>query len=173
MHKIFHNAKSGLHYYLLLPKQNQGKQMTNLLKHVRPSLFASVALALLLGACSTMSADTNHTSEVTLDGAHEVPPTGSAASGSATIVVSADKSVSGTINTRGIQGKVAHIHEGALGKNGPVLVPLSKTGDDTWVVPAGTKFTDAQYAAYLAGNLYVNVHSATNPGGEIRGQLLP
>ena len=120
-----------------------------------------------------MSMDQSHISEVTLDGGHEVPPTNSAASGSATIKVAADKSVSGTVNTRGIQGKMAHIHEGALGKNGPVLVPLTKVGDDTWEVPAGAKFTDAQYASYLAGNLYINVHSATNPGGEIRGQLLP
>jgi len=147
--------------------------MTKLLKNLRLSLFASITLALLLGACSSISMDQNHVSEVALDGAHEVPPTGSAASGSATITIAADKSVSGTINTRGIQGKMAHIHEGALGKNGPVLVALTKVGDDTWQVPDGTKFTDAQYASYLAGNLYVNVHSATNPGGEIRGQLLP
>ncbi|MEO6917797.1 MAG: CHRD domain-containing protein [Collimonas sp.] len=147
--------------------------MTNLLKNVRTSLFASIALALLLGACSTMSMDQSHTSEVTLDGAHEVPPTGSAASGSGTIVIAADKSVKGTIDTRGVQGKVAHIHEGALGKNGPVLIALQKVGDNTWAVPDGAKFSDAQYASYLAGNLYINVHSATNPGGEIRGQLQP
>jgi hypothetical protein len=147
--------------------------MAKLLKTLRLSLFASITLALLLGACSSMPMDQSHISEVTLDGGHEVPPTNSAASGSATIKVAADKSVSGTVNTRGIQGKMAHIHEGALGKNGPVLVPLTKVGDDTWEVPAGAKFTDAQYASYLAGNLYINVHSATNPGGEIRGQLLP
>ncbi|AMP09779.1 CHRD domain protein [Collimonas arenae] len=120
-----------------------------------------------------MSMDMGHTSKITLDGGHEVPPTGSAATGSGTIVVAADKSVSGSVTTDGMQGKVAHIHEGALGKNGPVLVGLVKTGDSTWSVPANTKFTDAQYASYMAGNLYINVHSATNPAGEIRGQLLP
>ena len=40
-------------------------------------------------------------------------------------------------------------------------------------VVAGAKLTDDQYAAYKAGNLYVNVHSAANKGGEVRGQIKP
>ena len=40
-------------------------------------------------------------------------------------------------------------------------------------MPAGSVLSDEQYAAYLAGNLYINVHSAENKGGEIRGQLKP
>jgi hypothetical protein len=35
------------------------------------------------------------------------------------------------------------------------------------------KLTDAQYKAFKAGDLYVNVHSAQHQGGEIRGQLKP
>ena len=93
------------------------------------------------------------------------------AAGAGTISVAADKSVSGSITTTGIEGKAAHIHQGAAGANGPVIVPLTKSGDATWSVPAGAMLTDAQYAAYLAGGLYVNVHSAANPGGEIRAQL--
>ena len=46
-------------------------------------------------------------------------------------------------------------------------------GDNGWTVPAGAKFTDAQYSAFQAGIFYVNVHSAANKDGEIRGQLKP
>ncbi len=122
-------------------------------------LFSSAAIA------QTVSVD--------LKGASEVPANNSTASGTGSISVAADKSVSGKITTTGIEGKMAHIHTGAAGANGPVLVGLTKDGDNGWSVPAGAKFTDEQYAAYMAGGLYVNVHTAAHPGGEIRGQLLP
>lgn len=72
----------------------------------------------------------------------------------------------------GIAGTAAHIHEAAAGKNGPVIIPLTKNGD-TYAVPAGAKLTDEQFASFQAGNLYVNVHTAVNPGGEMRAQLKP
>jgi hypothetical protein len=40
-------------------------------------------------------------------------------------------------------------------------------------VPPSIRLNDVQYEAYKLGNLYVNVHSAANPGGEIRGQITP
>jgi hypothetical protein len=75
--------------------------------------------------------------------------------------------------TTGVDGVAAHIHVGSAGKNGPVIIPLTKTGDGVWSVPGGAKLTDAQYDSFKAGDLYVNVHSAKYKGGEIRGQLKP
>jgi len=110
--------------------------------------------------------------KVTLSGDQEVPPVKTEASGSGTITVNADKTVSGSVTTKGITATAAHIHEAAAGKNGGVIVPLTKNGD-TFSVAAGAKLTDAQYAAFQKGDLYVNVHSAANPNGEIRAQLKP
>ena len=74
--------------------------------------------------------------------------------------------------TSGIAATAAHIHIAPAGQNGPVIVPFTKSGD-AWVAASGAKLTEAQFTAYKAGNLYVNVHSAANPGGEIRAQIRP
>lgn len=152
--------------------------MNALLNKPRAFLLASIALtALTTAGCASkmgMGHDMGmmrHGGSVTLSGSSEVPPVSTAAKGSGTIMVASDKSVSGSVTTSGIDGKAAHIHEGAAGANGPVIVPLTKTADNTWSVPSGAKLTDAQYASYMAGNLYVNVHTAAHAGGEIRGQL--
>lgn len=111
--------------------------------------------------------------KVTLTGDEEVPAVSTAAKGSGTINIGADKSVSGSVTTSGITGTAAHIHSGAKGQSGPPVITLTKTSDTVWSVPADAKLTDAQYEAYKAGNLYINVHSAEHKPGEIRGQLKP
>ena len=111
--------------------------------------------------------------DVKLSGDQEVPPVKTSATGNGTITVNDDKTVSGSVTTSGINGVAAHIHNGAPGKNGPVAVPLTKDGDNKWTVGPGAKLTDAQFADFKAGNLYVNVHSAAHKDGEIRGQLKP
>jgi hypothetical protein len=134
-----------------------------------PARVRVLAAGLLLGALSIGTAFAADI-KVTLSGTNEVPPVTTAASGGGTIKIGDDGSVSGSVSTTGVAGTVAHIHEGAAGTNGPVIVPLTKEGD-TYKVPAGAKLTEAQMASFKAGNLYINVHSAAHPGGEIRGQL--
>ncbi len=111
--------------------------------------------------------------QVTLSGNQEVPVVTTDASGRGTISVGEDHAIRGSVMTTGLAGTAAHIHMAATGQNGPVAIPLTKDGNGGWAVPAGTTLTDAQFAAFQAGNLYVNVHTATNKGGEIRGQITP
>lgn len=139
--------------------------MNNSLK--RAAALSAAAVLMALAATDAAA------SAVQLSGALETPPVDSAASGSGDISVAADHTVSGTITTQGIAGTVAHIHSGAPGQKGPPVITLTKVSDNEWAVPAGSKFSDDDYAAYKAGNLYVNVHSADHKGGEIRGQLKP
>lgn len=136
----------------------------------RPGLLGALTAAVLAAPMAQAFADDV---KVTLSGEAEVPPVQTKASGGGTITVNADKSVSGSVTTTGVAGTMAHIHIGAAGKNGPVIVPLTRSGEGSWAVPAGAKLDDAQYAAYKAGELYVNVHSDQHKGGEIRGQLKP
>ena len=122
------------------------------------------------GGCAMMQGD-GHTHRVSLSGANEVPAVSTGASGSGTVTVRSDGAVSVTVRYSGMAATAAHIHEGAAGSNGPVIVPLTKQGDDTFVSAPGAKMTESQRAAYMAGRTYLNVHSAKNPGGEIRAQL--
>ena len=134
-----------------------------------PSRMQNLVAAMLLaglGVGSALGADV----KLTLSGANEVPPVKTSASGSGTITVEEDGAVSGSVSATGVAGTAAHIHEGAAGANGPVIVPLTKDGD-SYKVPDGAKLTPAQLASFKAGNLYVNVHSAANPNGEIRAQM--
>jgi hypothetical protein len=110
--------------------------------------------------------------KVGLSGSQEVPAVKTEAKGSGSFRVAEDGTISGSVKTEGVQGTMAHIHRGAKGQNGPVIIPLTKNGD-TYSVPAGKKLTDAQMKDLKAGNLYVNVHSNAHKGGEIRAQLEP
>jgi hypothetical protein len=135
----------------------------------------ALAAALALAGCSTMDSLSDKLSgegqSVTLTGANEVPPVQTSATGSGHVTVHADKTVKVDLKVSGMQATAAHIHMGAAGANGGVIVPLEKKGDNEFVSKDGAKLTEEQYAAYKAGNTYVNVHSDAHKGGEIRAQL--
>lgn len=132
---------------------------------------AVTAAAVLLAAGAGLACAA--TAHVTLTGSHETPPVKTTARGSGVIEVLSDGSVSGKITTHGIKGTMAHMHEGAPGKKGIPIMPLLAGPHDTWVIPRGSKLSREQYKEFLAGDLYINVHSSAHPGGEIRGQLKP
>ena len=134
--------------------------------------LAVLVAGALLASCGMMEKSLSGGGErVSLSGSQEVPPSGSSASGSGTVTVGADCSVTASITVTGMNATAAHIHQAAAGANGGVIVPFTKTGDNAFAAPAGAKMTAEQCAAYKAGNTYVNVHSGAKPGGEVRGQL--
>jgi hypothetical protein len=135
--------------------------------------LALVFAAALAGGCSEMSGMMHGSGgeRVNLTGSNEVPAVTSSASGTGVVTVGSDCSVTAQISVTEMTATASHIHQGARGSNGPVIVPFVKQGDNTFVAPPGAKMNEEQCRAFKAGNTYVNVHSAKYPGGEIRAQL--
>ena len=113
-----------------------------------------------------------------LSGAQENPPVASSATGVGGVVVDpATRAITGGITFSGLTPTAGghHIHQAPIGNpggNGPVIVGFTLASDGvTAYVPPGTVLTLAQYNALLAGELYFNVHTIANSGGEIRGQI--
>jgi CHRD domain len=108
-----------------------------------------------------------------LDGASEVPPNASSGKGSADIDYdAATKKMSWKLTYSGLSGPAtaAHFHGPAEpGKNGGVAVAIPNAGSSP--AEGSATLTDAQAADLLAGKYYINIHTAANPGGEIRGQV--
>jgi CHRD domain len=111
--------------------------------------------------------------KATLDGKSEVPPNTSAATGTADVDFdAATKKLTWKLTYSGLSGPAtaAHFHGPAeAGKNAGVAVAIPNAG--TSPAEGSATLTDAQAADLMAGKYYVNIHTAANPGGEIRGQL--
>jgi hypothetical protein len=111
-----------------------------------------------------------------LSGAQEVPVKTTAGRG--TVALTVDRTTREFVlhaNVTGVDdATVAHIHEAYAGDNGDPAVTLTKDAADPthWSATGGT-LTEALFAGLEKGGLYVNVHTPANPGGEIRGQLVP
>jgi hypothetical protein len=111
--------------------------------------------------------------KATLDGAAEVPPVTTAGKGTADVDFDpATMKLSWKLTYSGLSGPAtaAHFHgPGEAGKNAGVAVAIPNAGSSP--AEGSATLTDAQAADLAAGKYYVNVHTAANPGGEIRGQV--
>ena len=111
--------------------------------------------------------------KVTLDSKSEVPPNTSAGTGTADVDYdAASKKLTWKLTYSGLSGPAtaAHFHGPAeAGKNAGVKVPIPNATSSP--AEGSAILTDAQAADLMAGKYYVNVHTAANPGGEIRGQV--
>ncbi len=136
------------------------------------SLLASVVV---ISACSMMPMTTKAgDASATLSAASEVPPTQSGATGTLQAHVNKDTNLlSWTVSYSGLTGPATggHFHGPAMaGSNAGVVVPFS--GSLASPINGTATLTAAQMADLMAGKWYVNLHTAANPGGEIRGQVM-
>ncbi len=166
------------------------KRYTSLQK----TLAVIFASGLFLAGCSSSSNDDSTTDgstpddtvmpnpdvmevSITLDSTSTVPPAnvdGAGGEGSFTVDTSTG-AISGSVTVFGLTGPAtdAHIHAGAAGEAGGVVVGLEPNADNTtWSTPEGTTLDAASIALFNEGRLYVNVHTEANAPGEVRAQLI-
>jgi hypothetical protein len=172
---VFHSEDMGIDDSV--SKENE---MTIQLKKASLSwAVACVTTGLLIASADGRAAEGVEWSErnpVTghLTGEKEVPPVTTKASGKSTIKITKNRLVTGMVKVEDLsKPTMAHIHQGPLDKDGPVIITLKKTDEKTFTVPPDTKLTEEQYAAFKEGNLYINVHTEKYPSGEIRAQMKP
>jgi hypothetical protein len=106
-------------------------------------------------------------------GVYEVPATASRGVGTVVAVVyPSTRAMTYTVEYKDLTGPAAaaHFHgPAAPGANAGVMIPVAVTPSP---IKGGATLTDEQFAALQAGTIYFNMHTAANPGGEVRGQLL-
>jgi hypothetical protein len=108
-----------------------------------------------------------------LSGAQETPPVTTSGFGAGLLAVDGTSGeVSGFVLAGGVPtGNAAHVHSAPRGTPGAIVVPMVG-GGNFWVIPDGAAALGAaERSAFVTKGLYYNVHTPTNPGGEIRGQL--
>jgi hypothetical protein len=144
---------------------NREKTMNN------KTMLATLALTAAFAFAGPAFADKM---KVTLDGKQEVPATTTAGTGTADLDYdAASKKLSWKLTYSGLSGPAtaAHFHGPAeAGKNAGVAVAIPNATASP--VEGSATLTDAQAADLVAGKYYINIHTAANPGGEIRGQVM-
>jgi hypothetical protein len=125
--------------------------------------------AVLTIAAPAMAEMVNY--KANLSAQNEVPPTQSSGTGSVAITYdTASKKLSWKGTYSGLSGPAtaAHFHAGEKGKNGGVVIPIAPA---TSPLEGSATLNDQQASDLASGKLYVNVHTAANKAGEIRGQV--
>ncbi len=111
-----------------------------------------------------------------LDGSQEVPPIGSPSTGNCTAILNtAQTQLAVTCSHDVPDVAAAHIHNAPVGVNGDIVFPFTNPASpisETWTPVSSPVCEGSCLTQLFDGNLYVNIHSPTYPGGEIRGQLL-
>jgi hypothetical protein len=138
---------------------------------IRPTL-AIAALAVGLSSQAALADMVKfHT---TMNGASEVPAKTTDGKGTVDATLdTATKVLTYTVTFSGLSGPatIGHFHGPAdAGANAGVMIPFPSPV--TSPINAKVTMTDAQMAELMAGKVYANVHTAANPGGEIRGQMM-
>ncbi len=159
-------------------------------------LFLTIALALgsviaISAFSSPSTAFANHDFVANLTGQEEVPAVDTQATGEArfTPILPTNETLNFNVNASGIQNVTqGHIHSGALGENGPIVVtlfvfdPAQNPNQDGITVDGNITAVDLTgpmqgktvadlLTAIKSNSTYVNIHTVQNPDGEIRGQL--
>ena len=133
------------------------------------TMFAIAGLsALAVSACAPPM-----TFQGPMSGAYEVPPTNTRGVGTVVATVyPSTGAMTYKVQYKDLTGPAtaAHIHGPASpGANAPVVIPATVTASP---ITGGATLTPAQLADLQAGKYYFNIHTASNPGGEIRGYML-
>ena len=136
------------------------------------TLAVGIAAALTLASASALAATVTY--QVALSGKNEVPATTSMGTGTANFTYdTVTKKLTWTVTYTGLTGPAtaSHFHSPALAtENAAVTVPL--TGDLKSPITGEATLTDALAKDLADGKMYFNIHTAANPGGEIRGQVV-
>jgi hypothetical protein len=143
---------------------------------------SAVALAVsLLAACTSnqtmhnsSAAATTRSFSATMTGGQEMPPTTSPGTGTASVTLDPDGTLHWTVSYQNLSGPAtaAHFHGPATpGMNAGVAVNIGGTAPAN-PMQGSAHLNTTQIADLVAGRWYVNVHTAANPNGEIRGQVV-
>ena len=142
---------------------------------MKGAAYLMAAIALLIGISISIPPAYAETVilKADLKGTNEVPPNASPASGKAEATLNTEtRDLSWTVTYADLTGPAlgAHFHgPSEAGKNAGIVLPFKTVQSP---IQGSATITENQAADLLAGKWYANVHTAANPGGELRGQMM-